>query len=260
MMIRKLLMGTTSLALALTLAGCQDTATDTTTDDTTETTTETTAPQTDDTAIEETVETEETETGSDEEAADSDEVSRDNPIVVDEEEQAIYLYTEVNGDVLDQGTQHGVVYTEGGNDDVSLFLSHIEPVEVHDALTQLGAEPGDNLTMEDLELPEGEGKAVEGTALDVTISWDGQDEIPFTDVLVSENDGVAAADFRFGGHLEANNEMDTGCTICLYSCPIGIISNAAVPTDEFADLEVTADAEALPADGEEVVFKIQLAE
>lgn len=260
MMIRKLLMGTTSLALALTLAGCQDTATDTTTDDTTETTTETTAPQTDDTVTEETVKTEEIETNSGEEAADSDEVSLDNPIVVDEEESAIYLYTEVNGDVLDQGTQHGVVYAEGGNEDVSLFLSQVEPEDVHEALTQLGAEAGNNLVMEDLELPAGEGKEVEGTPLDITISWDGQDEIPFSDVLSSDNDGIAAPDFRFGGHLEANNELDTGCTICLYSCPIGIISNAAVPTDEFSDLEVTADADVLPADGQAVTFKIQLAE
>lgn len=245
-MIRKLVIGTTTLALALALAGCQDTTTDTPTEDTTETTTETT--------------TTTEPAGETEEAANTDEVSLDNPMLVDEEESAIYLYTEVNGDVLDQGTQHGVVYAEGGNEDVSLFLSQVEPEDVHEALTQLGAEAGNNLVMEDLELPAGEGKEVEGTPLDITISWDGQDEIPFSDVLSSDNDGIAAPDFRFGGHLEANNELDTGCTICLYSCPIGIISNAAVPTDEFSDLEVTADADVLPADGQAVTFKIQLAE
>lgn len=245
-MIRKLVIGTTTLALALALAGCQDTTTDTPTEDTTETTTETT--------------TTTEPAGETEEAANTDEVSLDNPMLVDEEESAIYLYTEVNGDALDQGTQHGVVYTEGGNEDVSLFLSQVEPEDVHQALTQLGAEAGNNLVMEDLDLPEGEGKEVEGTPLDITISWDGQDEIPFSDVLSSDNDGIAAPDFRFGGHLEANNELDTGCTICLYSCPIGIISNAAVPTDEFSDLEVTADADVLPADGQAVTFKIQLAE
>lgn len=245
-MIRKLVIGTTTLALALALAGCQDTTTDTPTEDTTETTTETT--------------TTTEPAGETEEAANTDEVSLDNPMLVDEEESAIYLYTEVNGDVLDQGTQHGVVYAEGGNEDVSLFLSQVEPEDVHEALTQLGAEAGNNLVMEDLELPAGEGKEVEGTPLDITISWDGQDEIPFSDVLSSDNDGIAAPDFRFGGHLEANNELNTGCTICLYSCPIGIISNAAVPTDEFADLEVTADADVLPADGQAVTFKIQLAE
>lgn len=234
-MLRKLMLGTTTLALALSLAGCQDTTTDTETEDATETTTS-------------------------EEATGTDVVSLHDPIRVDEEEKAIYLHTEVNGDVLNQGTQHGVVYTEGGNDDVSLFLSHVEPEEIHDGLIQLGAEAGNNLVMDDLDLPEGEGKEVEGTALDITISWEGQDEMPFSGVLVSDNAGIANPDFRFGGHLEANNELDTGCTICLYSCPIGIISNAAVPTDEFSDLEVTADADALPADGEAVTFKIQIAE
>ena len=53
--------------------------------------------------------------------------------------------------------------------------------EVYQALIDIGAVPGNNLTMEDMKLE----KTVDGQKLDVFITWDGLGkEIPFEDIII----------------------------------------------------------------------------
>lgn len=229
---KRLLKASTALSLALMLASC---STDSTSNQATGE--ENSQSITSETAVE----TTETETSG---------------MVVDEENQTIELTVEINEDMREEGTQHAVVQDSGGNADVSLLHGTTNPADLHAALLQIGAEPGDNLTMDDLS----EAKTIEGSPLDLTVSWEGQEPIPFTDILNSENEGIANADFRFGGNLEANTEMETGCTICLYSCPIGIVSNAGVPANEMEDLNVQLNNDMLPEAGTPLTVQLSLAQ
>ena len=72
------------------------------------------------------------------------------------------------------------------------------------------------------------GKSVEGDKLDVFVKWDGQDEIPFRDIIKCTEDYTM--DLRFGGNIESAKENNTGCVLCLDSCATGIVSDAAWPT------------------------------
>ena len=181
-------------------------------------------------------------------------VSKDHPIEVDKEGKVVYLAVQMNKKAMEEGSQHAVVDQEGGNGDVALLQSFVNPKDFYQALTDLGAEPGDNLTLDDLK----EDKAVEGSPLEITISWEGQEEVGLTDLFTSDNEGIAKSDFRFGGNLETNQELDTGCTICLYSCPVGIVSNAAVSTKDLDGLKVYADPENFPEDGTIMTLKVQV--
>lgn len=248
-MLKKYLMAASTLGLALSLAACQDQASQDQAASEASTTEEYT-----DQAAEPTSEGFPSGTAAD--------ISQDQPLVVDEENKSVYLFTQVNPDVLEDqiATQHGVVSTDGSNAGVAVLHSFASPSDFHQALVSLGAEPGNNLVMEDLELAEGEGKAVEGTPLSITVSWEGQEAIPFSDLLSSLHPGIANDDYRFGGNLEVNEELGTGCTICLASCPVGIVSNAGVTTDEYLDLETYANTDVLPEAGTDMVIQVQIAE
>ncbi|MFR8539057.1 MAG: hypothetical protein ACLVD8_06430 [Enterocloster sp.] len=64
------------------------------------------------------------------------------------------------------------------------------------------------------------GKSVEGDKLDVFVKWDGQDEIPFRDIIKCTEDYTM--DLRFGGNIESAKENNTGCVLCLDSCATGM--------------------------------------
>lgn len=181
-------------------------------------------------------------------------VSEDHPMEVDQDAKAIYLAVKINQKAMEEGSQHAVVDQEGGNGDVALLQSFVNPKDFHQALLDLGAEPGNNLTLDDLK----EEKSVEGTPLEITISWEGQEEVALTDLFTSENEGIAESDFRFGGNLETNQELETGCTVCLYSCPVGIVSNAAVSTKDLESLKVFADPDKFPEEGTIMTLKVQI--
>ncbi|WP_243450224.1 YdjY domain-containing protein [Desulfosporosinus sp. Sb-LF] len=180
-------------------------------------------------------------------------VSQTNPIIIDKVAKTVKVYTEVNGKYFVEPTRHGVVFKDGSNGSKSVLKAWGNQNDFYNALTTIGAKPGNNLKLDSV------GVAVEGDPLDVSITWDGAGkELPFGDAILDST--KKNFDFRFGGNQENAKAKNTGCILCLDSCPVGITSNAAHPTKDFDNkiAEFKGNNKVLPADGTPVVVTFKL--
>ena len=177
------------------------------------------------------------------------------PVIIDIEKKEVIVPAEVNGKYFNSPTRHGVVFDRGSNGDKSVLRGLADEREFYQALIDIGAVPGNNLTMEDMKLE----KTVDGQKLDVFITWDGLGkEIPFADIIRSDEE--RPMDIRFGGNLENAKDKRTGCILCLDSCAVGITSDAAYETGavEIKKIGRYGREDVLPADGTRVsvIFRI----
>ena len=149
--------------------------------------------------------------------------TKDNPLIIDKKNKRVLIYTEINAMHLYQPTVHwGVVFKDGRFGDRAILKAYCNQLDFHDALLQIGAKPGNNLSKESV------GKYVEGDELIVTAIISGQNkEFPLSDIFYdSSGKGFK---IKFGGNRIASEKEKTGCITCLESCWISITSNAAYP-------------------------------
>ena len=177
------------------------------------------------------------------------------PVIIDADKKEVVVEAEVNGKYFNSPTRHGVVFKGGSNGDKAVLRGLCDEREFYQALIDIGAEPGNNLTFEDMKL----GKTVEGQKLDVFVTWDGLGrEIPFADIIKSADSRTM--DLRFGGNFENAKAKRTGCILCLDSCAVGIVSDAAYETGavEMKKVDRFGREDILPADGTKVsvIFRI----
>lgn len=165
-------------------------------------------------------------------------------MVVDKDKKEIRMETEVNAKYFTEPTRHGVVFKDGSNGEKSVLRGLADQFEFHQALVDIGMEPGNNLALEDMK----KSKKVEGDQLDVFVTWDGLGkEIPFEDIIKSSD--PRPMDIRFGGNLENATAKKTGCVLCLDSCAVGITSNSSYATGESDNVQFYGNSEVLPEDG-----------
>ena len=182
-------------------------------------------------------------------------------MVVDKEKGEIRYLGVVNGTYFTEDTRHGVVFQDGGNGDKAIVAGYGDEKAFYQACIDLGWTEGNNLTMDNMAGGDA-AKSVEGDKLDVTIRWDGQDEIPFADVYEATNGETWERDYRFGGNLERAKEKNTGCVLCLDSCAVGITSDAHWATGTTNPDNVTwfhGKADVLPPDGTDVIVTFRKA-
>ena len=150
--------------------------------------------------------------------------TRIEPLRVDLIHKRVLIYTEVNPQALNQSTPHwGVVFQGGKLNEKAILQAFCKPQELHDALLQIGARPGNNLTLRSSE------EVIGGDELLVSVTWPGLSRpLGLADIL--EDSSGKGFRIRFGGNRQRAVEEQTGCITCLESCPIGITSNAAHPT------------------------------
>lgn len=180
-------------------------------------------------------------------------------MVVDKEKKEITMLTEVNGKYFTESTRHGVVFKDGSNGEKSVLRGLADEKAFYQALIDIGAKAGDNLTAEDMKAGATDGKSVDGDKLNVFVTWDGLDkEIPFQDIIKASEE--RETDFRFGGNLASAEKNNTGCVLCLDSCATGIASDAAYPTGTTQNkvVDFFGDDSVLPADGTvvKVIFRL----
>lgn len=187
--------------------------------------------------------------------------SASKALQVNKDKKEVIIKAEVNGKYFTEPTRHGVVFKDGSNGEKAILRGLSSQTDFYDALLSIGATPGNNLTMDHMKADKTNGVAVQGSRLDVFVTWEGLDkEIPFEDIVkASEGRPI---DVRFGGNLENAKEYKTGCILCLDSCAVGITSNAAYPTGTTQNNVVTfnGDQSVLPQDGTEVSVIFRLAE
>lgn len=180
-------------------------------------------------------------------------------MVVDKDKKEVTMLAEVNAKYFTESTRHGVVFKDGSNGEKSVLRGLADEKEFYQALIDIGAKAGDNLTGEDMKAGPDNGKSVEGDKLNVFVTWDGLDkEIPFQDIIKASEE--RESDFRFGGNLASAQKNNTGCVLCLDSCATGIASDAAYPTGTTQNkvVDFFGDDSVLPADGTvvKVIFRL----
>lgn len=172
-------------------------------------------------------------------------------LVVDTEKKEVKMLTEVNGKYFTETTRHGVVFKGGSNGEKSILRGLADEKKFYEALASFDITAGNNLTKDD------KGKKIEGTKMDVFVTWEGLGkEIPFNDIVVSSD--PRPMDIRFGGNIERANANNTGCILCLDSCPTGITSNSSYAFGESDTVKFTGNKDILPEDGTQVtvIFRI----
>lgn len=172
-------------------------------------------------------------------------------LVVDTEKKEVKMLTEVNGKYFTETTRHGVVFKGGSNGEKSILRGLANEKKFYEALASFDITAGNNLTKDD------KGKKIEGTKMDVFVTWEGLGkEIPFNDIVVSSD--PRPMDIRFGGNIERANANNTGCILCLDSCPTGITSNSSYAFGESDTVKFTGNKDILPEDGTQVtvIFRI----
>jgi hypothetical protein len=188
-------------------------------------------------------------------------VAASEEMVVDKVKKEVIIPAEVNGKYFTEGTRHGVVFKDGSNGEKAVLRGLSSEKEFHDALVAIGAKPGNNVTMENMKADATNGVSVDGSKLNVFVTWEGSNkEIPFADIIKATE--KRPMDIRFGGNLENAKEYNTGCILCLDSCAVGITSDAAYPTGTTQNkvVDFNGDETVLPKDGTKVSVIFRLAE
>ena len=186
------------------------------------------------------------------------ELSDSKTMVVNKDKKEIQILAQVNGKYLTEATRHGVVAKDGTNGEKSVLRGLSNEIDFYNALIEIGAKPGDNISLDDMKLAE---ESVQGSKLNVFVTWkDLGKEMPFSDILKSS--APRPMDIRFGGNLENAKNLKTGCILCLDSCAVGITSNAAYKANELTlkKITVSGNSAVLPADGTKVAVIFRLAE
>ncbi len=174
---------------------------------------------------------------------------------VNKDKKEVKIPAQVNGKYFTEATRHGVVFKDGSNGEKSVLRGLTSEKEFYEAMNSLEIQPGNNLVGGD----KGQGKSIEGAKLNVFVTWEGLGkEIPFNDIIVSSD--PRPMDIRFGGNIDRANQNNTGCILCLDSCPVGITSNSSYAFGESDTVKFTGNKEVLPADGTNVTVIFRVAE
>ena len=131
---------------------------------------------------------------------------------------------------------HFIVSKDGKAASKALIVTELSDLEIQRRLEVLGAVPGNNLTMETwTERQNSQSTApdqkVKGTPIRIEIILKNGTVVKPEDILTDKFG--KGFDFHFGGHESLRSEWQSGCVVCLQSCPGGRISNAAYTIRDF---------------------------
>lgn len=182
-------------------------------------------------------------------------VSVEKPIKVDKEAGTVTVLSKVNGKYLEEGTRHAVVYEGGKFGSKSIFTGLGDQIDFYNGLIEIGATAGNNMFKDTAAETN-----VEGDAIETTFTWEGADKEYKIDEVINDSNGKPI-EMRFGGNLKASEENQTGCIMCLDSCPVGIVSNATYTygaVEKRDEVVFTGNKDVLPEDGTlvAVTFKV----
>ncbi|MBS4026042.1 MAG: rhodanese-like domain-containing protein [Clostridia bacterium] len=182
---------------------------------------------------------------------------RQETALLDKEKGEVRIKAKVNGKYFETATRHGIAF-EGGSNGAKAVLAGLGSEKMfHDLLIELGSMPGNNLEAK----PEFKGQSIEGDSLNVTINWEGLGkEISISEAIIQSGEQLPMQ-IKFGGNMERAISFNTGCILCLDSCPVGITSDSSHPWGSVDDKgkEFRGDRNVLPADGTVVTVTFKLA-
>jgi len=181
-------------------------------------------------------------------------LTRENPLLINILEGTVSFLAEVNGEYFLTPTRHAAVFAGGTNGDKAVFRALADHISFFEGLQKTGAVPGNNMTFLNREITYSGG-----SKLKVTVSWEGAArEYGIDEVIVDSNN--KPMDMRFGGNRVNAEAKNTGCLICLDSCPVGIASNATYTygaVEKRGEVKFIGNRNILPPDGTLVVVKVR---
>lgn len=147
-------------------------------------------------------------------------LSPQNPLRMDIGSGSVSFLAELNPAMVGEPLQHFAVFRDGEYADKALLQGFAAPRDLFNALVVLGFKPGENMTMQNWDTTR-----VQGDALRISVQFEGAPQPVDISHLVTDPKGRGIA-MRFGGNLKMATKPDaSGCLICLFSCPMGIVSN-----------------------------------
>ena len=160
---------------------------------------------------------------------------------------------------------HAIVWNEGHAASAALLKADVSDRQVLAGLRSLGAKPGKDLPMEtweDRDNPKSPAPdtAISGPAVEVLLRLPGRKELtPLSSVL--EDSGGRGLAMRFGGNEVNIPKWNSGCIVCLYSCPGSKVGNAAYTVRDYASgtARFRVKPGILPPDGTPVRVVLRLA-
>jgi hypothetical protein len=182
-------------------------------------------------------------------------LTKEQPIIIDKTAKSISFLAEVNGKYFYQPTRHFAVSASGNYGDKAVLRGLVPVVDFYNALIAIGAAAGENMTMENKETTH-----VEGSALIVTVTWEGAGRSYGIDEVVVESNKKPIM-MKFGGNLANANDKKTGCLLCFDSCPVGIVSNARYTygaIEKRNEVTMKGNKDILPSDGTKVIVTLKL--
>lgn len=171
------------------------------------------------------------------------------------------------------GAHYHLLVWQGGQSANALIETPVDDLAFHDALLALGAHPGDNLDMaawnernhahHSMALAK-----VTGSPLEARIAWNTKPlGVPVAQVFRQSPtpSPQPLVEWRFGGNRDRWFNLiplvpRPGCLACLYSCPSGKVSNAALSIHEYVETpsRFVADTTLLPPDGTPVIVTFRV--
>ena len=189
-------------------------------------------------------------------------------VVIDRAHREVRFQAVVQPEAMDRmfGVKghHAIVWKEGKSQRMALFVADASDHDVRLALDSLGAKRGENLTpdswnaRDDAKNPEPD-KRVEGSRIGVYVEWNHR-RTPLARVIQEKRRVQPQLEFRYGGNERFQKEFQSGCIVCLYSCPGGAIGNHAHPIRDYVrDGVVYASVpERLPPAGTKVTIVLKV--
>jgi hypothetical protein len=189
-------------------------------------------------------------------------------LVLDRERRALHLEAVLQRRAFEEGgppdgRYHALVNRAGGAAAKALFVTDITDAEIARALRDLGADDGGGVplrawTLRNVPLLPQPSARVKGSRVDVTVHWEGAERRYDIGELLLDSGGQGV-EMRFGGNEEHDAHWDSGCIVCLFSCPGGVISNARYSIREHVGgaTRFSAGPE-LPEDGTPVTITLHL--
>lgn len=191
-------------------------------------------------------------------------------VIVDKAHREVRFAATVQPDAMDRmfGVKghHAIVWKGGKSQRMALFVADASDHDVRVALDSLGAKRGENLTPDAWNARDDEGnhepdKRVEGSRIGVYVEWNHR-RTPLSRLIHEEHRVEPQLEFRYGGNERWQKEFQSGCIVCLYSCPGGAIGNRAHPIRDYVrDGVVYASVpERLPPAGTRVTIILKVEE
>ncbi|MGE5276649.1 MAG: YdjY domain-containing protein [Acidobacteriota bacterium] len=159
---------------------------------------------------------------------------------------------------------HAIVWKSGRAHHAALLEADVSDRDVARALEAIGARPGNNLPMETWEKRHDPGsaapdKVIAGSPVEVLLRLPGRGELLPLSAILEDPAGRGIA-LRFGGNVENIPKFQSGCIVCLYSCPGSKVGNARYTVRDYVEgvTRFRVRRAVLPPDGTRIGVVLRL--